>query len=689
MKSRSLLLLAISMWAMLSATSKAQVQTPVVNIIVMDGDMREDWPDAGMVAVRRNGSVGDITINFAISGTATRGTDYTMPVGTTLLVPNGEREAWLSFTPIADTLNEPVESIHVTLLPGVGYTLDTSVAKTKATLVLGNASTTKPGAKAAARFLIQAAFGPDSDSALDTDIIPQNVQTVMSLGFENWINDQFRRPVGYHQPYLDWMKRSKQSVNWDAKAVSWWNRAMGVPALYPGGKAQAPDPLRQRMAFALSQIFVISDHMDTLSNEAIGMENYYDMLLRHSFGNFRALLYDVATHPCMGVYLSHLQNRKADPVEGTYPDQNFAREIMQLFTIGLWELNADGTRMLDGLGQPIPTYDNGTIAEFARVFTGMSFGGKARAQTNFYYPPSNYLVPMLMWDEEHDVGAKTLLSGITLPARTASDPDVGTAGLLDLNAALDCLFNHPSTAPFICKQLIQRFVTSNPSPAYVGRVAAKFANNGNGVRGDMQAILKAILLDSEARSPASLASANFGKIREPYLRTVNLARAFNAASTSGLYRLSYLDQVLYQQPLSAPSVFNFYRPGYAPPGPINDAGLVAPEFQILNAISALSTSNYYYNVIRNDFARWGESNAKYRVKANVTAEKALYNDVPALLRRLDLVLTGGTLPAEQHQIIREAIEDLSAENYSWEWQTERINIAIYLISTSPEFAVLR
>jgi uncharacterized protein (DUF1800 family) len=662
--------------------------TSVVSLVLIDGDMREDWPDAGVVGVRRTETTGALTVNFTISGTATRNTDYAMPAGNSITIPDGDRETWLSFSPLTDTLNEPVESLTVTLQPGSGYLMTSEASQTRSNLTLSNASATKPCAKAAARFLIQASFGPDSDSSTDADIIPQNVQSVMSLGFENWIKDQLRRPLGLHQPYLDWMKSKKQNVNWDAKAVTWWNRAMGVPALYPGGRAQASDPLRQRMAFALSEIFVISDHMDVLGNQAIGMENYYDMLVRHSFGNFRNLLFDVATHPCMGTYLSHLKNRKADPVAGTFPDQNFAREIMQLFTIGLWQLNPNGTRTLDGMGQPIPTYDNDDIAEFARVFTGLSFGGKVRDE--FEWPDESYVTPMFMWDEYHDVDAKTLLNGTILPPRTASTaPDRGTAGMDDLNAAIDCLFNHPNTGPFICRQLIQRFVTSNPSPAYVGRVAAIFANNGKSVRGDLAAVIKAILLDSEARDPAMLANANFGKIREPYLRTVNLARALNAAAKANTYRLSYLDQVLAQQPLSAPSVFNFFKPGYAPPGPVNDAGLVAPEFQILNAITSLSTSNYYYNVIRNDFGRWGESDKNYKVTANITAEKALYRDVPALMRRLDLVLTAGTLPPEQHQIIREAVEDFSAVNGQWQWFDERIYSAIYLISTSPEFAVLR
>ena len=207
------------------------------------------------------------------------------------------------------------------------------------------------------------------------------------------------------------------------------------------------DPLRQRVGFALSEICVISDRLEELGNRALGMLNYYDMLLKGAFGNYRDLLFNVATHPCMGIYLNHLGNEKGDPEAGTFADENFAREIMQLFSIGLWELNLDGTQKLDGNGQPIPTYDNATIANMARVMTGFGFGGpKARASID---ARENFNVPMRMWDEFHDLGAKDLLNGVTLPERVASDPDMGTAGMADFNAAIDCLFNHPNTAPFI------------------------------------------------------------------------------------------------------------------------------------------------------------------------------------------------------------------------------------------------
>jgi uncharacterized protein (DUF1800 family) len=654
-----------------------QAQTlEAVSVFTVDDLLCETWPDPGVVAFRRTGIVGDLEVNFTLTGTALRDVDYGVPAGTTITIPAGEREAWLTRTPVNDTLTETTETISVTLLPGAGYAIPTLAAKQTAKLTIANGSLTKPGAKEAIRFLNQAAFGPSSDSLADVDIIPQNVHYLMANGFDAWIDGQFKTAVGLHQPTLDAMKRTRQDVYADAKTRAWWQRAIGPAAI---------DPLRQRVGFALSQIFVISDRVDSLSVQPIGMANYYDMLLTNAFGNARTLLLNVARHPCMGEYLSHLKNRKADPVAGTFPDENFAREIMQLFSIGLWELNADGTRRLDLSGQPIPTYDNSTITSFARVFTGLSFGGSTR--TNFYYPPENYTSPMRMWDEFHDMEPKTLLNGVVLPARTASNPDRGTAGMLDVQGAVDCLFHHPNIGPFLGRQLIQRLITSNPSPEYVGRVAAKFANNGSGVRGDMRAVIKAILLDAEARSYSQLGSLSYGKLKEPYLRTVALARAFDARSASGIYELHYLDEIHAQQPQSNPSVFNFYRPSFSPAGPISDAGLVAPEFQILQAITSVSIPNYYANAIRNGFNRWGHSNPKYIVRAQLAPEKLLYNDVPALMRRLDLVLTGGTLDPIQHQNIREAVEAI--DSTFWDWQNERLYLAIYLISTLPECAIQR
>jgi uncharacterized protein (DUF1800 family) len=665
------LALAAALWT----TGLAWAET--VDVIAIDDLIYENWHDPGVVAFRRAGTSGDLTVHFAISGTASRGVDYTVAAGDTIVIPDGEREAVLTFSSMTDALSEPSETIVVTLQPDLGYALSTDAKRRAVTLGLYDTGT-MPGAKEAARFLFQAAFGPSADSGTDKDIIPENVESVMSLGFQRWIELQFRTKPGLHTPALDAMVRARKPVYWDAKIRPWWERAIG---------ATASDPLRQRVAFALSEIFVISDHLDDLSNQPRGMTSYYDMLVKGAFGNFRDLLRGVALHPCMGTYLSHLKNRKADLVDGTFPDENFAREVMQLFSIGLWELNQDGSRVLVS-GKPVPTYNNETITAFARVFTGLSFGG--RGGTEFWWPAENFTAPMRMWDEYHDMEEKVLLKGVVLPERPAFDPespDLGTSGMLDFEAGIDCLFNHPNTGPFIGKQLIQRLVTSNPSPDYVARVAQAFANNGSGVRGDMKAVILAILLDPEARAEANLSSTTYGKLKEPYLRTVNLARAFNARAANGSWPLASLDEILFQQPYSSPSVFNFFRPGYVPAGPLSDAGLVAPEFQILNSISAVSVPNYYYWAVRDGFNRWGDENPRKVVMPNLRVEMGLVTDVPALMRRLDLVLMGGGLDPMQHQIIREFIESIDA-NY-WDWKKERVWNAIYLMSTLPEYAVQR
>ncbi len=653
--------------ALLLAGGSAFAQAPdTVSLILIDGDMRADWPDRGVVGFHRTGTTGDLPVSFTLGGSAILNTEYTTTAAASVTIPAGDREAWVEFAPAGPVLGAAAKTITVTLQSGPGYnSADAAVQTVK----LAPASA-KPSAKAAVRFLNQAAFGPSGDL--------RDVQEVMTFGYDQWITRQFVRPVGLQQPLFDQIFRARRGRLWSVdKVLAWWSRVMS--------NAPTSDLLRQRVGFALSEIMVVSDRLEQLSNHPSGMLNYYDTLLRGAFGNYRTLLYNVATHPCMGAYLNHLGNQKGDPEEGTFADENFAREIMQLFSIGLWELNLDGTRKLDPNGQPIPSYDNTTIANLARVMTGFGFGGPR--SDGFWDWRENFQAPMRMWDEFHDLGAKTLLNGVTLPARTASDPDKGTAGLADLHAAIDCLFNHPNTAPFVSKQLIQKLVTSNPTPAYVGRVAAKFVNNGSGVRGDLKAVVRAILMDPEARDPQLTGLVTSGKLKEPYLRTANLARAVGARAANGLYEMQHLEEIHFQQPLSSPSVFNFFKPGYSPAGPVSEAGLVAPEFQILNAVTALSLPNYFLNSLQNGFNRWGSSNPRAIVRPQLAAELALVNDVPALLRRLDLLLTGGTLPKEQHQVIREAVEQIDSD--IWQWKQERVRMAIYLIVSSPEFAILK
>ncbi|MEY3897838.1 MAG: hypothetical protein RLZZ214_3359 [Verrucomicrobiota bacterium] len=571
-----------------------------IAVSVYDDVCSERWPDPAVLVMRRGGGMKPLTVNFSLSGTAVRNADYQTSIsGNTASFGIGQREVFLEIIPVADAEDgESQENIVLTALSGSGYSVGT--ASSASATILNETASSNPSAKAAARFLVQAAFGPDQDAAADADQTPENVEEVMALGFEEWIDDQLTRPVGTLRPMVKWQKEQPggAEIYNDKKQNAWWGRAMGLPKLRPDAAVtQLPDPLRQRVGFALSQIFVISDRMEDLAVDPEGMAAYYDVMLGHAFGSFEDLLREVSQHPCMGIYLSHLGNRKADPVAHTFPDENYAREIMQLFSIGLWMLEPDGTRSFsDGTdlgpngvpiaeGQPIPTYDNATITRFARVFTGLAFGG---TNVNFGLYPRDFTVPMKGWDAEHDLEPKMLLLGGSTPQRAASPGNTGTAVMADVDAAVSNLFNHPNVGPFIGRQLIQRLVTSNPSKEYVGRVTAAF---NQAPRGNLGRVVKAILLDPEARDPAKMSDPAFGKLREPFLKPVNAARAFNASAPNGWF---YLDAFILdhaQEPMKAPSVFNFYLPTHSPPGPLADAGLVAPEFQIVNASSGVMAAN--------------------------------------------------------------------------------------------------
>jgi len=407
------------------------------------------------------------------------------------------------------------------------------------------------------------------------------------------------------------------------------------------------DQLRQRATFALSQIFVISFADGALRNRPRGVASYYDMLAQNAFGNFRDLLEGVALHPMMGIYLSHLKNQKEDATTGRVPDLNFAREITQLFTIGQYKLNTDGTVVTGSDGAPVAAYTAADLSGMSQVFTGWSyyagpltsdrtsrrfFGSDADVERdwrpmqdyNQYAPNTNF----------HSISAKNFL-GVTIPAQTLTTAD--TRG--DLKIVLDTLFNHPNVGPFIGRQLIQRLVTSNPSPAYVGRVASAFNDNGAGVRGDMKAVWKAILLDPEARN-ASSATAG-GKLREPVIRLGNFMRAFNATSKSGRFSgISNTDDPatrLNQTPMLSPTVFNFYRPGYVPSSkPIADAGLVAPEFQLVHDVSVAGYINYMRSLVAGDPAR--------DIQQDYSAELALVDAPATLVERMNLLLFNGQMP---------------------------------------------
>ncbi len=513
--------------------------------------------------------------------------------------------------------------------------------------------------EAASRFAAQATFG----------LAYEQIESLARLGTDGWLDQQFALPVGEHSPIV-WDLVTRREAGEFAlfeqdiellilfRRLAWWDRTI-----------VSPDALRQRVAFALSEIFVVSDNVDDLIINPFALAGYYDMLLENAFGNFRDLLRDVSLHPTMGIYLSHVNNRKADPANNIFPDENYAREVMQLFSIGLFELNIDGTLRLDGANQPIPTYSNDEIREFAKIFTGLSFGGP-----NAYFgnPEPNFLAQMRMFDSEHEPGEKRLLSGLVVPA--------GQTGLQDIDAAIDNLFDHPNVGPFIGKQLIQRLVTSNPSPAYVERVARAFNGDATGIRGDMQAVIRAVLLDPEATAPPD-AARTFGKLREPVVRYASILRQFGATSDDGFIANTgfVLQELGKQHPLSAPSVFNFFLPTHVPAGEIDDAGLVAPEFQITTSNSIVGLTNLIDFIVLGGFVT-DAPEPFAPVTLELDEYLALASDVGALLDRLDILLTAGTLDAMTRQAVRGVIADIDEPE-------TRLRIAIYLMLTSADYAV--
>jgi uncharacterized protein (DUF1800 family) len=419
------------------------------------------------------------------------------------------------------------------------------------------------------------------------------------------------------------------------------------------------------VAFALSQILVVSDASLNGQQYTNGLAYYYDLLADGAFGDFRSLLEQVSLSPIMGTYLSHLRNAKANPAAGTYPDENYAREIMQLFTIGLVKLQPDGTLQLDSQGLPIPTYDIGTITEMAKVFTGWGFFS-TQANPSFRGTPPNYISPMMIYPAQHETAAKTIFNGITLPANLG--------GPEDLKRTLDALVAHPNTAPFIARQLIQRLVTDNPSPAYVYRVAQKWGTNG-----DLGAMVRAILTDYEARAPAVADDPGYGKLREPILRLTEILRSFNAVPSSGHYAVNFNNPEanFAQAALRSPSVFNFYEPGYVYPGPLAAAGLVAPEFQITTDTTAISTPNTLRDTI---FRAATGTNAANIAALNLQSELGMAGNVPALLDHLGLVMTSGQLGSATRARITTALSGLTSTTSA----TERVQTAILLVATSPE-----
>jgi uncharacterized protein (DUF1800 family)/plastocyanin len=490
------------------------------------------------------------------------------------------------------------------------------------------ASNTGVTASAAARFLEQSTFGP-------TPALTQHVQQV---GLQAFLNEQFSAaPSTYPTP------GSTDDIS-IVKQRFFTNALTGQ------------DQLRQRVAWSLSQTFVVS-------NQKIGDPSAFtlwmNMLQKDALGNFSTLLNDVTLSPTMGHYLDMVRNDKPDPNSGSEPNENYAREILQLFSIGLAQLNPDGTPQLDGNGVPIPTYTQDTIIGFAHVFTGWAYPTKA-GQTAQFYNGEYYGGPMIPFDTHHDTGQKLLLNGVTLPA--------GGTTQADLTAALQNIVSHPNVGPFISKELIQHLVTSNPSPAYVSRITAVFNDNGSGVRGDLKAVVNAILMDSEARrgDDPTQVQASDGHLKEPVLFMMNLLRATNATSDGA--NLNNYASDMKEEPFESPTVFNFYPPDNGIPG----TTLLGPEFRIFNSTTAISRINFVNDLVF--------SNVGSTTKTDISTYVALAPNPAELVDSLSGVLTHGPLTDGARTTIISTVTNITDN-------TKRAKTALYLIGSSSQFQV--
>lgn len=536
----------------------------------------------------------------------------------------------------------------------------------------------------ASRFLAQASLGASYDE----------IMQLTNIGIDAWLDNQINLPPrSFAAKYDSIHQEAIAMITIDADlnrylSFSFYEMVMTYNNV-----------LRQKVAFALSQIFVVSPYFNpVISDEGRAVASYYDILYLNAFGNYRDILEKVSTHPVMGIYLSHFQNEKADLIQGILPDENYAREVLQLFSIGLLELNNDGSFKLDENGNAIATYSINDIEELAKVFTG--FSGSPSAQeigSTFDENLRNYDLtqPMVLFQEYHDNREKKLLGDTYIP------PDQD--GLQDMNDAVDIIFNHPNVGPFIALRLIQQLIKSNPSPAYINRVATAFNNNGSGVRGDMEAVVKAILIDPEARDMAWIDDPQSGKLIQPIERFTKLFKAFNTSTPSGRYWLEDEKEFspgIAQGFLSSPTVFNFFTPFFAEKNFVAPEGLVSPEFQIINSNTGIS----YLNLVENSLERSPFSNRTAVSDSMITliandldmpsfdysVEEHIYNSqglIP-LLDHLDFLLTRGQLSVNTKTIICNTINDKLARISDYNFSLIIID-AIYFIMISPDFVILK
>ncbi|MEC8557967.1 MAG: DUF1800 family protein [Planctomycetota bacterium] len=551
----------------------------------------------------------------------------------------------------------------------------------------------------AQQFLSHATFGP-TDAEVQA-LSDRMMQVGIRRAASEWIDNQFATAPTLHQPLAEAMvaadgfDQTQSGINVTRyRYHAWWHNAI-----------TAEDQLRQRTAWALMQICVVGETGSNFNNRAagktgkgrwLGLSNYYDMLLHNSFGNYRDVVGGVTFHPIMGVWLSHLRNEKANPSQNIFPDENYAREILQLFTIGLYLMNPDGTFQRDSEGELIPTYGNPEIETFARLFTGLTYN-QSRALRN---GTVNFQEPMMMFDSSHDQDPKQVFGGVTLPG--------GVSGVADINAGLDNILDHPNIGPFIARRLIQRLVRSNPSRGYLYRVVRKWNDNGSGVRGDMKAVLKAILLDQEAwdgirmvrrsdpwRLEVSGAGTEKSRLQEPVAQYVSFVRRYGSTDNpNGYFNMNRLNYNWAQYPYGSPSVFNFYSPDFQPAGDIKsytasrripERTLYAPEFQILDGVFANRTPNRYRaDVINRELVHTNLNNDNGVIRTTISydfsEEIALASDPEALVEHLDAKLCCGTMSNSMRQKLVETLGLTTNE-------TNRYRIALMGVLNSPAFAI--
>lgn len=628
--------------------------------------------------------------------TLTGGSDVTLTIGSTYVDPgftatdlvDGDIAAKVTTDGKVDTATPGTYLVRYTVKDAAGNDVATT---RKVTVVVadgqapvypadtsGTYSTTPwvPAAtisdQEAARFLKQATFGPsDADMA-----------RVKAIGFSAWIDEQLALPVTSHLALMDKVAQF-QGAQSNLIALANTANAVGLPgsmmAMNPAPQTEdrlsvwwthaitAPDQLRQRVAFALSEILVISDKSGALRNYPRGCTNYYDLLCRRvvAGGLYRDLLEDVTFNPMMGTWLTMVRSSKKQP------DENYPREIMQLFSIGLEYLNKDGTFKRDGAGNAVPSYTQAEILELSRAFTGWTYN-KSPAFT--WSNGADETNPMMAFEDYHDRGRKVILGGATIPA--------GQTALQDVRRALDVIAGHPNVGPFIAKRLIQRLTTSNPSPAYLYRVSSKFNDNGKGVRGDIGAVVKAILLDPEARTAGD--EAKGGKLAEPVLRLARLLRALPSMPSSnppilGRYLMWNAGDSVGQWPMQSPTVFNFFHTDYRPPGALLDAGLYAPEFEITTELTTVDTSNYFFEGATNGFYTTSGPRAGLELSSLIS----LWSKPDALLARIENLLLARPMSAT----LRDSLLKIQAL-YPTSPSTG-VKTMLQLLTSSPELSVDR